>query len=83
MRRWEARGRARARCLGAALALICALGSLPARADDYDPLKAGHPLRILAYAVHPVGWLLDVAIMRPAHWLGHQPGLRAIFGHTD
>jgi hypothetical protein len=83
MRRREARGGARARRLGAALAVAFALGSPPAGADDYDPLRAGHPLRIVAYAAHPVGWLLDVAIMRPAHWIGHLPGLRAIFGHTD
>jgi hypothetical protein len=76
-------GRSRARRAGAALALAGALLGGPAWADDYDPLEAGHPLRVYAYVLHPVGWLLDVAIMRPAHWLGHLPGLREIFGHTD
>jgi len=79
----EFRAGARARRLGAGLALVCALGAAPAGADDYDPREAGHPLRIYAYVLHPVGWLLDVAILRPAHWIGHLPGVRAVFGHTD
>jgi hypothetical protein len=74
----------RARKLGAVLALAWAVaGAGPVWADDYERLEAGHPVRILAYVMHPVGWLLDVAIMRPAHWLGHLPGMREVFGHTD
>jgi hypothetical protein len=50
-------------------------------ADEYDPQRAGHPVRIAAYVLHPVGVILDVLIFRPAHWLGSQPGLDEFFGH--
>jgi len=69
-----------ARGLAVALALA-ALGSASARADDYDPQRAGHPARILAYAIHPVGVILDLLIFRPAHWVGSLPGLDKFFGH--
>jgi len=69
-----------ARGLAAALALA-AFGGASARADDYDPQKAGHPARILAYAIHPVGVVLDLLIFRPAHWVGSLPGVDKFFGH--
>jgi len=46
----------------------------------YEPLRAGHPLRIIAYALHPVGVILDYAVVRPAHWLGSHEPLRTLFG---
>jgi len=52
-----------------------------AAADDYDPQRAGHPVRIAAYLVHPIGVILDVLIFRPAHWVGSRPGLDEFFGH--
>ena len=52
-----------------------------ALADDYDPQRAGHPLRIAAYVLHPVGVAVDWLVLRPAHWLGSQPVLRSLFGH--
>jgi hypothetical protein len=55
--------------------------ALPAAADRYDPLEAGHPVRVIAYVVHPVGVLLDVLIFRPAHWLGSHEPLATLFGH--
>jgi hypothetical protein len=55
--------------------------STPARADEYDPQRAGHPVRVIAYIVHPVGVMLDLLIFRPAHWIGSQPGLDKFFGH--
>lgn len=68
-------------------ALALALGVLaapaPALADEYEPKSAGHPLRIAAYVLHPVGVALDYLIFRPAHWLGSKEPLRTIFGHTD
>jgi hypothetical protein len=75
-------------CRRGALALllaITAIGAAPrtARADVYDPHSAGHPLRIVAYALHPIGVLLDYGLMRPCHWLGHQPVIRELFGHED
>lgn len=48
--------------------------------ERYEPLRAGHPLRIVAYALHPVGVILDYAIFRPAHWLGSHEPLRTLFG---
>ena len=53
----------------------------PAAADEYDARRAGHPLRIVAYALHPVGVALDYMLFRPAHWLVHKPVMSKIFGH--
>ncbi len=71
--------------LAAALAALLLLAGIPgsAAADAHDPQRAGHPLRILAYALHPIGVLLDYAVMRPCHWLGHREPLRTLFGHDD
>lgn len=67
------------------IALALAIGLLaPAVAgaqEDYDPEKAGHPLRIVAYLLHPVGWLLDRVIFFPAWWIGGHEPLRSIVGH--
>jgi len=60
--------------------LLLALAS-PVAADEYDPHRAGHPLRVLAYVLHPIGVGLDYLIFRPAHWVGSQPVIRTIFGH--
>lgn len=70
---------------GAAAVLVSffLLGASPCMADDYDPLRAGHPLRIVAYVVHPIGVIIDYALMRPAHWLVHHSVLKGLFGHTD
>jgi hypothetical protein len=66
--------------------LILAAGLLaprPASADRYDPERAGHPLRIAAYILHPIGVGLDYLLMRPAHWfVSHEP-FQTIFGHED
>lgn len=66
--------------VGALAALSLALAA-PAAADEYDPQEAGHPVRVIAYALHPVGVILDVLIFRPAHWIGSAPGLDEFFGH--
>jgi hypothetical protein len=67
----------------AALCVCAALTALagPAAADEYDARRAGHPLRVVAYVLHPFGVGLDYLIFRPAHWLGSQPVIRTIFGH--
>ena len=67
------------------LATLVALlaSSAAARADEYDPQRAGHPLRIVAYVLHPFGVAVDYLILRPAHWAGSHEPLRTIFGHTD
>ncbi len=54
-----------------------------ALAREYQSSKAGHPLRIVAYVLHPVGVVLDYLVFRPAHWLiSHEP-LKTLVGHTD
>lgn len=67
--------------LAALLVLIWGLAqATPARADEYDPQRAGHPLRVVRYALYPVGVLLDRAIFRPAWAVGHWGPLRPLFG---
>ena len=69
--------------LAAALALAIALGAGPAQANQHDKRASGHPLRVAAYIVYPVGLLIETLIFRPAHWLvNHQP-FTTIFGHDD
>lgn len=53
-----------------------------ARAGDAYDDSQSHPLRILAYAVHPVGWLAEWTIFRPFHFLvsATRPQ-EAFFGH--
>jgi hypothetical protein len=62
-------------------AAVVAAGAAPVAADEYDPQEAGHPLRILAYAVHPIGVMLDLLIFRPAHWVGSHEPIALLFGH--
>jgi hypothetical protein len=82
--RETARGGRSRRGWAAALlvALVLALTS-PAVADEYDAEHAGHPVRMLAYALHPVGVAIDYLIMRPAHWLVSFEPMKTIFGHED
>ena len=72
----------RSRLVAAAVAAALVGSVSPAAADDYDPSRAGHPLRIIAYALHPVGVAFDYLLFRPAHWIGHREPIRTIFGHT-
>lgn len=65
------------------LALPLLLLAVPASADRYDPERAGHPLRIIAYVLHPVGVALDYLIMRPAHWVGSHEPFATLFGHEE
>ena len=65
----------------AALLLSMALAATSASADEYDAHRAGHPLRVVAYMLHPIGVALDWLIFRPAHWAGSQPAFAFIFGH--
>lgn len=68
------------RGLTLAIVLLSSASPIAAKEDGYDPSRAGHPLRIVAYVVHPVGVLLDRVIFRPAWYVfGHEP-LRALVG---
>lgn len=51
-----------------------------ARADEYDPQRTGHPVRLVAYVLHPVGVVFDWMLFRPAHWIGSHEPFRTIFG---
>jgi len=66
------------------LALVVGLSSRASFAghDDYDDSQS-HPLRILAYAWHPVGWLAEWTIFRPFHFLvsATRPQ-QVVFGHN-
>ena len=75
--------RTRKSLAAAALASSLLLAATPALADDYDSESAGHPLRIAAYALHPVGYILELVIFRPAHWFVHLEPFKALFGHED
>jgi hypothetical protein len=68
-------------------ALLCALaiafGAAPSLADDHRSQRAGHPLKIIAVVLHPVGVILDYAIFRPAHWLAHREPFKTLTGHEE
>lgn len=51
--------------------------------DEYDSQEAGHPLRIAAYVLHPVGVIIDWVIFRPAWWVGSHEPFYTLFGRTD
>lgn len=78
--------RSRSRFRWAASTAILAIGlavASPAAADSYRSGRAGHPIRVTAYVLHPLGVLIETLIFRPAHWVGSQEPLKALFGHTD
>lgn len=65
-------------CLGYAAEVGC--GSSSGYYDGYDDSQA-HPLRLAAYALHPVGYALEWLVTRPIHAVVSQPELERIFGH--
>jgi hypothetical protein len=62
---------------------IVLLGAWEAGAADYDPLESGNPIRVAAYALHPVGVILDYMIFRPAWWVGSKEPFRTLFGREQ
>jgi hypothetical protein len=64
------------------LGVLLLAGSARAAYDDYDDYTDSHPLRILAYVLHPVGYTIEWLALRPLHALASQPELQPIFG-TD
>ena len=66
------------------LGMVVWLAAVPgsARAHDaYDDSQA-HPLRLIAYAVNPVGYGLEWLVTRPIHFLVSSPGVERVFGHV-
>jgi hypothetical protein len=64
----------------AALLLLTGSASARSGADAYDDSQS-HPLRILAYLLHPVGYTLEWLVTRPFHEFVAQPDLEPVFGH--
>ena len=73
--------RRRSRWTSLLLSLPLLLLSTAAQADAYESKDAGHPVRIAAYVLHPVGVALDYVILRPAHWVVSREPWRTLFGH--
>ncbi len=51
-----------------------------ASADRYRSQRAGNPIRIAAYVLHPVGVILDTLIFKPAWSLAQHEPLRTLVG---
>lgn len=68
---------------GVVLALGLLAAAMPAAAHEHNSKEAGHPLRIVAYMLHPFGVLLDTLIFRPADWVVHHEPMATIFGAED
>ena len=69
----------------AAALLTVALSGTASRArfaptDEYDESQS-HPLRLIAYAIHPIGFAAEWLIVRPIHAVVSLPGFDAVFGH--
>lgn len=86
-RRSKSRRRSRcsrsARTLAAVAALAVLAAASPVAAEEYDETYSGHPLRIIAYVLHPIGVILDTLIFRPFHWLGSHEPFKTLTGQKD
>jgi hypothetical protein len=80
-RRLRCRGVVRSLAAGVAVAMLAVAS--PAAAEEYDETYTGHPLRIVAYVVHPIGVILDTLIFRPFHWLGSHEPFKTLSGQKD
>ena len=75
-------GMTRVLAIAAALAMLAATS--PAATDeDYDDTYSGHPLRIVAYVLHPIGVILDTLIFKPFHWIGSHEPIKTLVGQED
>ncbi len=68
------------------MTLVVAAGLLAVPAtgrahDAYDDSQS-NPIRLIAYAVNPVGYALEWLVMRPIHFAVSQPSTERVFGHT-
>lgn len=64
------------------VALACGL-PVSVYGGEYDDFEDAHPLRLVAYPLHAVGYGLERLIIRPIHSLVSRPALAPIFGHTQ
>ena len=67
-----------------ALALAVTLLGAPgaARAHDAYDDSESNPLRLAAYGLYPVGFVLEWIVMRPLHFMVSNPQLEPVFGHV-
>ena len=77
------RGRRGGRVIAAVMASLLLSLATPVVADTHDPEDTAHPLRIVAYALYPIGVAIDYLILRPAHWLVEFEPFKTVFGHED
>ena len=81
MRLWQS-------LVAAGLATLVFSGTAPALCSNQYSCDGGyndgesHPLRLVAYALHPVGYTVEWLFMRPIHALVSQPELCPIFGYS-
>lgn len=73
----------KARLLAAVAALAMLVAASPVAAEEYDETYSGHPLRVIAYVLHPVGVILDTLIFRPFHWIGSHEPFKTLSGQRD
>jgi hypothetical protein len=72
----------------AGLATVIFSGTAPAYCKNQYSCDGGytdaesHPLRLVAYALHPVGYTVEWLFFRPIHALVSQPDLCPIFGYS-
>lgn len=62
-------------------AAVLFLAPVAVAGDNYDDFEDSHPLRIVSYPIHAVGYALEWLIARPLHALVSQPALEPVVGH--
>jgi hypothetical protein len=62
--------------------LLLGAPGVRAGGDDYDSRRAGHPLRIAAYVLHPIGVILDRLIFYPAWVIGGYEPIKTLVGQV-
>ena len=80
MSRWRCFVRRLLVTLAVVVGMALAAGSARAHDTYHDP--ESHPFRLIAYAVHPVGWTAEWLVFRPLHFFLSQPAMEPIFGHV-
>jgi len=64
------------------LGASAALAHEPAIDDRYDD-SVMHPLRLAAYAIHPIGFAAEWLVGRPFQYIISREHLRKIFGYRS
>ena len=67
-------------CLSLVALLI---SSTPAISHEVKPEDAANPIRVTAYVLYPVGYVLYQVVVRPLHGIISLPGARQLVGHKE